>query len=537
MSGTLLLARLALRRDRGHLLIWTAGLLVFATVCALHVSTGFGEEAERVASLRIAADSRILLVGRGLPLGASHGAFLFYTYGVLLANALALFAVLFAVRHGRAEEDDGTRELLRASMTGRLAGLAATFASGAVAIAALTLAMVAGLVIGGAEAAGSLRAGMVCALVGLAFLPIGAVCGQIGPSARAAVGAGFALVLLGYTVRAWADILADIDPGTLVGAPAPLAWFSPFSLAGMADPYGAVDPRPLLVLAAGAAIGATVAMLVERRREFGASAVPARPGPAHGPASLRTPFRLALRLQRGTLLAMMLAGAVIGGFAAVMASLAISDADNAAIAETIRSIIGGEGPLYDLLLSYVMVLVGECAAIAGALVILRARREEITGNVELARGTATGPGRWFGSVLAVGCLSILLVLATAGLGAALVYLALGMDPGITWSVLAATAAQVPAAGLYLGVVALAFAALPRLVGGIAWTILTVGVVLAEIGGRLGLPDWAIGISPFLHTPVVTAVNSEWTGAIWMTVAAVAAAGLAVTVYRRRDLSP
>lgn len=538
MTRTSLLVRVALRRDRAQLLLWALGLLAGAVVCAANIASGFGEEAPRVASLEVAIDSPALLIGRGLPMGTSEGAFLFYTYGVVFATVFALFSTLFALRHGRAEEDDGTRELLRAAATGRSSSLAATFAAGAIATIGLAAAMTIGLVVGGAGPAGSVWAGVACILVGLVFLAAGALCGQLAPTSRAAAGLGAGIITAFFIVRVVADVTADIDPATFVGTPSLLGWLSPFSLALIADPYGAVNPWPLSALAATAVVGATAAVAVERHREFGASIIRPRPGPAHAPAALRSPLRLTLRLQRGTLVAMMLAGAGVGAFAAVLAALALAgDDQNGAIGDTIRALVGGDGPLYDLLLSYVMVLVGECAAIAGALVILRARREEVAGNVEIVRGTPTGPGRWFVSVLAVGAVSIILVLANAWIGAAAVYLAQGMSGKAVLQVLTATLAQLPASALYLGVIALVFAALPRLTGAIAWTILAVGVVLAELGGRLGLPDWAIAVSPFTHTPLVTTANPAWSGAIWMSVAAVMATVLAIVIYCRRDLSP
>src|SRR5699024_11463382 len=113
--------RVALRRNNAQMLLWALGLLAGAVVCAANSASGFGEESQRIASLAVAIDSPALLIGRGLPMGTSEGAFLFYTYGVVLATVFALFATLFAVRHGRAEEDDGHRELLGGAVSGRLA--------------------------------------------------------------------------------------------------------------------------------------------------------------------------------------------------------------------------------------------------------------------------------------------------------------------------------------------------------------------------------------------------------------------------------
>lgn len=537
MTGTLLLTRVALRRDRRQILLWMLGVLIGALICSINITTGYGDEALRIESLEIVAESPALLIGRGLPMGTSQGAYLFHQYGVFFATVFALFATLFAVRHGRAEEDDGTREMLRATATGQVANLSATFVAGTIATAGVSIAMIVGFVVGGAAPGGSILAGTVCLLVGMVFLAMGALCGQLAPSTRVATGLGAVVIIVFYAIRVVADVNAGIDPHTFVSEPAALGWLSPFSLTVIADPYGDVDLPVLLTLGGAAVLLAMAAILVERRREHGDSLVPPRPGPAHAPPGLRTPFRLTLRLQRGTLVAMMVLGAIVGAFAAMLAVLALAGSDDEAVAGTIREILAIEGPLYEILLSYVMVLVGETAAVSGALVVLRARNEEAMGNVELVRSTASGPGRWLAGVLGVGALSVLLVLAAAWLGAAAVYLAQGQPAEAVWQVLGATAAQLPATLLYLGIIALVFAAAPRLTQGVAWTILIAGVVLAELGGRLGLPDPVVALSPFVHTPLVTTADPDWSGAIWTTAAAFAAAVAATIVYRRRDLSP
>lgn len=83
MTGTLMLTRAALRRDRWQLLMWALGLAVGGLTCAVNITSGYGEEAQRAASLAVVIESPALLVGRGLPMGTSQGAFLFYTYGVV----------------------------------------------------------------------------------------------------------------------------------------------------------------------------------------------------------------------------------------------------------------------------------------------------------------------------------------------------------------------------------------------------------------------------------------------------------------------
>ncbi|WIY82510.1 hypothetical protein [Propionimicrobium sp. PCR01-08-3] len=536
ITGTTMLARAALKKDRLWLTIWTLGVAAGALICASNISSGYGDEAQRAAALQAAINSPVLLIGRGLPMGPGEGAFLFYTYGVIFATIFAIFGIIFAIRHGRAEEDDGTRELLRACATGRVAGLSAAFISGTIGTAVVAFGLVAGLIAGGADVAGSLRAGGVCASVGLLFIAVGALCGQLASTARLASGLGAGLVAMLFLVRVVADVNAEVDPLTLVADPGVWGWLTPFTLVQLANPYGSLDLAPVMAMIAVTVACGIVAALVERQREFGASLVRPRPGPAHGGRTLRSTLGLSLRLQRGTLIGMSLAGFAVGGFAAALAALAWKGGDDPVVRQLIESLVGTEGPLYDVLLSYVMVLVGECGAIAGVLAVLRARREEATGNAELIRGAAIDPTRWLASVLVTGLVSIGLVLLAAWCGATCVYLAQGMGWITIWQVLGASFVQLPAAALHLGLIGVVFAVAPRLTSAFAWAVLGAGVVLAELGGRLGLPAQAIALSPFVHTPLVTTTDPRWGGAIIMVIAAVALAGLAIACYRRRDLS-
>jgi ABC-2 type transport system permease protein len=529
----------ALRRDRWHIAIWAGGVFVAALVSAVSTAATYGGDAERVSALRLVIGNPAFLVSRGMPRGPGPGAFLFFQMGMVLAVMFAVFGVLFAVRHGRAEEDAGATELLRAAATGHVSGLAANLVAGAVAQAVLAVGLFGGFVLGGAEAAGSAWAGLALALVGVSFGAVGVLCGQLASTGRAAVAAGFGVVAVAYAVRAIADAVSVVDPVTLRAEPHLIAWFSALSLAEVMDPFGQIHVGALAVLVAVTAAVVAVTFRVEATRQFGASLIRQRPGRAHGAASLRTPLRLALRLQRGTLVLMSAAGLAVGAFAAALALLG-SDAAQAdpAIAATIRATVGEDGPIYDLLLAYTMLFVAEAAAIAGVLAILRARREEVGGNTETVRGTPVSPRRWMTPQITVAALSALAVVVTAWVGAAIVYLAWGASWGeVAGSVLAAALAQLPAAAVYIGLAGLLFAVLPRPAPAATWALLLAGVFIAEFGGRANLPDWLVATTPFTHTPLVTLPDADLASLLWMSAAALALTAAAIIRYPRRDLTP
>ena len=73
-------------------------------------------------------------------------------------------------------------------------------------------------------------------------------------------------------------------------------------------------------------------------------------------------------------------------------------------------------------------------------------------------------------------------------------------------------AQLPAALVIIAVAALAFAVLPRLSIALGWAVVLLAIVLGQLGGLFGFPEWLRDISPFSHTPIVTAADIDWAAA-------------------------
>ena len=236
---------------------------------------------------------------------------------------------------------------------------------------------------------------------------------------------------------------------------------------------------------------------------------------------------------------MLPAGIGVGAFAATLALLGSEAArTDPAVAATIRTTVGEDGPIYDLLLGYVMLFVAEFAAVAGALAALRSRREEAMGNLEVVRGTPVGPRRWVLAQVAVALVSATAVVGAAWVDAAAVYAATGVGGGVLFGpLLGSVFAQLPAALVYVAVAFALFALVPRWASGITWGIILVGVFFAEFGGRAGLPDWLIATTPYAHTPLVTTPEADMSALWWMTGIAMLVAAMACRAYEKRDLAP
>src|SRR5699024_8411444 len=125
-------------------------------------------------------------------------------------------------------------------------------------------------------------------LTGMAFAGITAVTVQLSEYSRTAAGMAGAALGASFVARALGDMAA-------VGGSA-LSWASPLGWASQTAPFVHDRWWPLLLPVLLAAVTITAAYLLQGRRDFGASLIAARPGPAQARSSLGTPLGLAARL-------------------------------------------------------------------------------------------------------------------------------------------------------------------------------------------------------------------------------------------------
>ena len=94
----------------------------------------------------------------------------------------------------------------------------------------------------------------------------------------------------------------------------------------------------------------------------------------------------------------------------------------------------------------------------------------------------------------------------------------------------------PAALLFLGLGALAFATLPRAAVGIAYGLASVAFVWELFAGLVGAPAWALELSPFHHIGLIPAAPFRAGAAAAMLAIAAVTAAAALWAFGRRDLT-
>lgn len=528
LAGTRTLVRFNLRRDRVRLPVWILALFLGTLATADKFKTLYATAGDR-ASVRGTMDGPAPLAMTGPRHYLDD-----YTFGSMLGHQMlgsmgvlaGLMSVLIITRHTRAEEETNRAELVRSTVVGRHAHLAAALWVAVIADLVLALLLAAGLGamdLAPGGAAGSLVYGIAHAAVGLAFAGVAAVTSQITAHTRGASGAALAVIGLAYALRAAGD----------AGGNDTLSWLSPIGWAQRTYPY--VDNRwwPLLLCAALAVLCAGAGFVLSTRRDVGAGFRATRPGRPTASGALLTPLGFALRLHRSVLAAfgagVFLMGAMYGSVLGQAEDM-LKNIDQ--IQEALRKI--GGASTAESFASMIMVILAVVASVHVVTAALRPLAEENAGRAEALLATGLSRVRWAGSHLAVALAGGTALLLLAGLGIGGAGAASAGDSGLVLSLTGAALAHAPALWVTAGFAAVLSGWLPRAAQA-AWVVPVYAFVTGYLGQLLRFPDWMNGLSPFGHVPRLPAAPMDWTPLAVLTLVAAALLLLGLEGFRRRDL--
>jgi ABC-2 type transport system permease protein len=531
LHGTGALARLILRRDRVLLAAWVVALAAITAATAAAFERLFATPAARALLDSSLAQSPVViaLVGPPYDLGTAGG-FTAWRLGGFASTIAALMSLISVVRHTRAEEDAGRRELLASTAVGRHAPLAAALLVTAAANLALAALVAAALGALGLPPAGALALGASYAAAGWVFAGVAAVTAQLAGNARAARGLAGALLGLAFLLRAAGDSARG-------GAGAWLSWLSPIGWAQKMRAF-AGERFELCALAAAVAVAlAVLALRLSARRDLGSGYFPARAGAATAAPSLRGAFGLAWRLHRGALvawtLALALAGAAIGGMARAAAELL----SGSVRLRLIAAALGGAGAMVDTYLAATAAMLGVLAAGCALSASLRLCAEEEAGRAELLLSAPLGRVRWAASHLGFAALAPAVALLAAGAATGLTHgVATGAVARELPRALAAAAVQLPAVWVLAGFAAVTVGWVPRAAAALSWSLLAACLLIGELGQLLGLGRWLTQLSPFAHVPRLPAAPASATPLLALLAVAAGLVAVGLVGLRRRDLT-
>ncbi len=526
-TGFGIMVRFILRRNWLRMLIWLivlAGMIVLVYQSQAEL---FPTQADRDQYAQIANTPAIAAL-TGLPYAAATlGGILNIKIWMTIAVALS-FAVIFMVtRNGRAEEEAGRTELLRAGVLGHHAYSLANWTVFTGFAVLVGLAAAGGAISQGLPADGALTMGASFAATAIVFVGVAAVAGQLTRTGSGANALASSVLGVSFLVRAVADVQSDGEHATW------LTWLSPIGWAQQSRSYDTNNWWPLAFCLAAAVVLWWIALALERNRDLGAGVIQERVGPRTASRFLRTQFGLTMRLQRGSLIGWSLGVIVFsvfyGGVSTAAADLLSGDNPISQL------FLGGSANILDGLFGMFVMM---NAVLVAAFVLNSAdsiRAEESAGRVEIQWSSAISRIRWAAPRIALPAIWSFLLLITSGVALGVTFGVASGDSGQVGRFVAASVAYWPTSLLVIGAVVFCAAVIPRAASAVTWGLYGVVAILSMFGELFGLPDWVVNNTPFTAIP---RLDSDFTflPLIVITALAVIAGGVGLWVLKNRDMA-
>jgi ABC-2 type transport system permease protein len=354
---------------------------------------------------------------------------------------------------------------------------------------------------------------------------VGALASQLAPTRRVALELGGAVLGLAFLAR----VIADTSSGA-----GWLRWATPLGWAEELRPFSGPRPLVLMLPLAAAALLLAAAARIAAGRDVGTGVIRTRDSAEPSLRLLRTPTMQALRGERASLLVWLIS---VGAFAFILGTISAS-VSSAGISRSVQreiaklgsgSILTPTGYLAFVFVFFILVVsLFACAQISGA------RREEAEGRLETLLAQPVSRRAWLGGRLLLAALAAAAISLVAGLLAWAGAASQGVTISLT-RMLEAGANCLPVTLLFLGLAALAYALVPRASAGIAYALVTVAFLWTLVGALLGVPRWAVDLTPFEHVGLVPAQPFQAGAAAIMVAVGLIAALAAFVAFGRRDL--
>jgi ABC-2 type transport system permease protein len=522
LTGTATLTRFVARRDRVRAMVWVGGIVLLVVLTAASVKGLYPTQRDLDDAAAATHGNAAAIALNGPDQGLDNvGGQVAFQVGAMGLVVVALMNLFLVSHDTRGEEEAGRLDLLRSMRVGRHANSAASL----LVVTALNLAIGVLVALGlmglDLPVTGSLVFGASYTVFGVMFAAITLVAAQVTENTRVVAGLTAAVLGVSYVLRA----VGDVGSGTM-------SWLSPIGWAQKARPFAGERWWPLLVPLAAAVALVVVASVLASHRDIGAGLVSPRRGPSNAPAVLGTPLGLAVRLQRGTVIAWSV-GLFVGGAAYGWVAKDIEDfvGDN----QTLKDIIAAAGGnLTDSYLATSLLMLSLIASGFTVSSALRLRSEEAALRAEPILAAGVGRVRWVASHLTIALGGTVLMLAAAGFGTGLAYALSVGDASQVPRLVGAALVYAPAIWVLGGVAGALFGLAPRFTLA-AWAVVAMCFVVGLLDEVLDLPHWVRNVSPFEHTPQVPAASVSVVSLVVLVIIAAALTSAGLAGFRHRDV--
>jgi ABC-2 type transport system permease protein len=502
-------------------------LFLFAsTATVLGYRAAYPTVADRTEFARSFGDNKAVRLLYGVPHDLlTVGGYAGWRLVGSLSIFTALWGVLAAVRAMRTEEEAGRHELVLAGIVGRRSVFIAELAAIAAGAAILWLALFVGILTARPGSGGSAYLALTIVSPLAVFVGVGAVAGQLAPTRRGALAIATGVLAASLLVRMVADTVSGLGW---------LRWLTPLGWTEELRPFS--DPQPVaLVLPALAATALlVVSARIYARRDIGAGLLPARDIAPPDTRLLSSPTTLAARTLRGGFLAW-LTGIAAYAFIMGVVSDSVASGISKNLEEQLEKLGAASANTPAGFLGFAFLFFVLAISLFACFELASIREDEAEQRLETLFSQPVARTGWLaGRVLLIATGASVLAVA-AGIVAWIGAAAAGADVSFS-HLLEAGVNCLPVCLLFLGLGALAYAAVPRLAVLIAYGLVAVTFLWETVGGLLEAPEWLLGLSPFHQVALVPAEPFDTSSAAIMVAVGLVAALVATAAFRRRDLA-
>jgi ABC-2 type transport system permease protein len=520
--------------------VWILILVLFSAALAPGMSSMFDVESRQTFAATF--DNPVMIAMMGPVYGANN-----YTEGAMYSNMMLLWVIItvavmniFLVsRHTRADEEKGRAEVVRSLPVGRLANLNATMVTALIENVILGLLMGLGLAATGVQNmgfAGSMLFGAVICFSGLVFAAITALFCQLSSSKGGATGLSFLILGVFYMIRAAGDMQGNEI----------ISCFSPLGLSQRSQVYVENHWWPIFILLVECLVISAIAYKLNSIRDLDQGFIPARPGKREASSFLRSPFGLAFRLLRNTIIiwiiVMFVLGASYGSIIGDINKFVGESPEYLQIigvpADYAATLSGAakEAMVQKYFMSFVSSMMALVSLIPLLMAAVKPRNEEKNNRAEHVLSRVVSRIKYMsGYTILAYVMSVLIPLATAfGIYSSTASLTVDANPFTLGMLLEANLAYLPALWVMIGVAVLLIGLMPKASGAI-WGYFGFVLFASLTGQLIGLPEWLLSLSPIKHISQVLLVDVNFTPLIILTVIAAVLTAIGFIFYRKRDV--
>ena len=524
-SGTLVMVKLALQRDRIILPVFLLFMVLLIVGIAASFSNLYSEATVRYVLYLQIQNNPSFVALLGSVLDPSIGGLTAWRAGIPGTISIGLINIFLVVRHTRSEERKGRLELLYSAAVGRQAALTSALITTFGVNIIITVLIALGLIALGLEATSSLVLAFSIGIFGCLLSSLTAVTVQLTESSGDARYLSVGLLVGFFVIR-----ILGWDNGSASW----ISWLSPFGWVHSIRAFAGNDLWVFgifLIFIAGLII---IAHWLCSIRDVGSGIITQRPGPARASKSLSSALAITWRLQRGMLIFWVLIFALIGimmGYTAQSINNLISA--NPQFLQLISQLSNG-GPA-DNYFTLVLALLGVIFAVYAILATSKLRSEESQKYSEMLLTNSVSRSQWVISNLIFGVLGPALIMIIFSLSLGLTYDIGGSLSNDLPRIIVATLVYLPAVWILTGITMLLFGFIPRLTA-LSWAALGLFVIVDLLGEFFNFDQWILNLSPFTYVPNLFAGDTVNTSLIWILVLAVALMFLGLLGYRQRDIN-